>query len=404
MMHGLRCAGKTSAAILLLSVAGSALGSASFEILPEIPGLPGAGQSIMSISADGRFATGVGAGAVFRWERGVGTSTISPGDWQHTFTAGISSDGSRISSSVDANNDGIWNAAYWDESTGLWTEADPYESTDGIDGTEAGVAFDISGDGNTMVGLGWITGGGHAEAVSYSIPGTAWTGLGRPPLASSRASGANFDGSLIVGWLESETWGQRRATYWDANGAHTFTPDDGSVGEFNAVSTNGRYMVGYQTNPDPEQNYANAGIIYDVTTDTLQYVPGIELSFFGTTELNFLDVSDSGIAVGYDGNQFFSFQRAAIYIPGQGLSYVRDYLVSLGLDMDTILNYDPNIGLDEWHILSTSAISSDGTTIGGQMINWNTYETRGWIATIPAPGASCLFLGGVAALGGRRRR
>ncbi len=392
-----------AACTCLFGVAGSAFGAASFEILPEVPGFPGGGQSVFDISADGRFATGVGGGTVFRWERGVGIAAISPSNYEHTFTAGISSDGSRICSAVDVDGDGVASAAYWDSSTGMWTETSTYETNEGQGGTESSVAFDISGNGSTMVGLGWTAGGGFAEAVSYDIPGTSWTGLGRPPMASSRASGVNSDGSLIGGWIESETTGSRRATYWDQMGAHTLTPDDGSVGEINAVSTNSRYLAGYQTNPDPNENFSNAGIIYDTVTDALTYIPGIELSFFGTTELSFSDISDAGIAVGYDGNIFFSFQRAAIYIPGSGLMFVRDYLVSLGLDMDTILNYDENVGLDEWHILTADAISADGTTIGGQMINFNTYETRGWIATIPAPGAPCFLIAIGAGIARRRR-
>lgn len=400
-MH--RVKGASAAAIVLLGSAGLAFGiTPAFEILQSVPGLEGAGQSVFDISADGRFATGVGGGTVFRWERGVGVTPISATNWQHTFTAGISADGSRIVSTVDADNDGFFNAAYWETSTGAWTETSMYQAYTGPEDIEGSVGFDVSGDGNTIVGLGWLP-TYRAEAVSYDIAGAAWTGLGHPPTASSRASGVNADGTLIGGWIESETTGSRRATLWDNGVATTITPDDGSVGEFNSVSSNGRYVVGYSTNPDPSQNFANAGLIYDTLTGDTQYIPGIDLTFFGTTELNFTDVADNGVAVGIDGNAFFGFQRGAISIPGDGLMWVRDYLVSVGLDMDTLLNYDPMTGFDEWHILTADAISADGTTMGGQMINWTTYETRGWIATIPAPSTG-LLLGAGATLLTRRRR
>lgn len=73
------------------------------------------------------------------------------------------------------------------------------------------------------------------------------------------------------------------------------------------------------------------------------------------------------------------------------------------LGMVDLNSYLPGIGVDltGWTLTTTTGLSFDGTTIVGAGM-YDGVE-RGWLVTIPSPGAACLLcLGGVAM--SRRRR
>ena len=69
----------------------------------------------------------------------------------------------------------------------------------------------MSGNGQSVVGLGWIS-GGTAHAIQWNPPGPT-TDLGSTfPGNSSRANATNFDGSVVAGWQDGDNG--RQAAIW----------------------------------------------------------------------------------------------------------------------------------------------------------------------------------------------
>jgi len=208
----------------------------------------------MDITPDG--ATVVGStsngGATFRWDLNTNLFTNIGG--VVTGEARISDDGTKIvSDAIDPLDSTTKPAIY---QNGAWTVLPPVAGAVacGNGGAGAGVtygsAYDISGDGSTVVGLSYGAGG----CATSSIRGFKWTAAGGTvvlPKANSfltagRANVVNYNGSVIAGWDDSSQ-GFRRAEVWNGTTPTVLLYQGQFIGEALEVSRDGHYVSGHSS-------------------------------------------------------------------------------------------------------------------------------------------------------------
>lgn len=135
----------------------------------------------------------------------------------------------------------------------------------------------MTADGNTIVGLGWLT-AGSAHAVKWdAVNGVTDLGsiiAGR----SSRANAVNTDGTVIVGWQDEDN-GTRSGAKW-VNGAESFITDGNgdNVGEAGGVSADGNTIIGAAM-PNPYVWSATAGLVYITHPNSSAFFRGGQREF-----------------------------------------------------------------------------------------------------------------------------
>lgn len=370
-----------SAAMFIALASGTALAS-DFVVLGESTG---GGASVFGISANGSAAAGISDGRAFRWTPGGGTQYLSPSSWLYTSSAGISADGNTVVSTV-ADETGMFSAARWTTGTQSWENLGGLPGQKSPDGKQISSGWGVSGDGSTVVGLGWHT--------NYRAEGFSWTqsggmvGLGQPSSGSSRASAISADASTVVGFYEHPDFGNRRPVRWTNGGAPDLFLGEEMVGEAAGVNSNGSIICGGAT----LDNGPSRAFLYTQGTGAtnLGYI-GPDDFGFGQSYCN--GVSDDGsIAVGWSGDNLFGVVQGFVWTPTGGMQNAAEFLAAAGVVV-------PN----QWFINSVTAISADGLTIAGQCVNFDTFQIAGWIATIPAPSAGMVAGMGILAISRRRR-
>lgn len=209
------------------------------------------GQVYQMTSGDLLFPGGVSDNGVvvlssaagnYMWTEAEGLNTLNTisNGYPNAGNPAISVDGTKISGTVTHTDTNLNTMGLYDVTTGTWTYLD------GIGGESDGSvasAWSISGDGSSVVGLGWID-AGTAHAIKWTqADGTIDLGstvTGR----SSRANDASFDGSIIAGWQDAET-GFRQGAIWEG-GVQTllFDGDGMELGEVAGLSADGTTAIG----------------------------------------------------------------------------------------------------------------------------------------------------------------
>lgn len=292
------------------------------------------------ISDNGTVVMSSSAGN-FMWTEADGfviLNTISNG-FENAGNPSISNDGTKISGTFTHPESNMNGWGLYDVASGNWT---PLEGIGGeTDGSESS-AWGISGDGSTIVGLGWVD-AGTAHAIKWTeADGTVDMGSTVPD-RSSRANGVNTDGSVIVGWQDGVT-GFRQGAIWIDGKQTLLTDADGvELGEAGAVSGDGNWVIG----GGMEAWIWNA----EQGLQTISHPNGGP--FF----------RGSSTAVSDDGSVVVGFYRAwpgppmtgegFIWTPETGRVDLNEYVTSLGMD---------DLGITFGLPL---AISSDGTMIAG---------------------------------------
>ncbi len=200
------------------------------------------GLTPSGVSANGAVVTGYNTASFWFWtsQQGlVSIGGISPSSGG-AGSADISSDGSRIGYTVINPATGKTEAAFYEVETGLTTNAGNFGFSCDVSATSC---WGMSGDGNTIVGLGW-----HNLCAARGFKSSAAGGivdLGTlVPGSPSRANACSGDASVIAGWQDSQQ-GARQATYWK-NGQQKliFGPGGQTLGEAGVVSSDGQWILG----------------------------------------------------------------------------------------------------------------------------------------------------------------
>jgi hypothetical protein len=359
-------------------------GAAALQAQPQLVLLSGAAApgavSAQDVTPDGGTVVGTSDGRAFRWTEVGGVEFLTPSDFLHTFDASISDDGSTVASTLVNPGDNIVSAATWTQGGG-WSFLGclPGVIPTSEEPAQCSGAFDISGDGSVVVGLGWHGDTFRAEGFRWT-GGSGMVGLGQPAGASSRASALSADGTTSGGFYEDESTGQRRPVRWLGTGAPDLFVDPQSIGEVNGISSTGHWLTGSALLLDsggvplPPWLYEKAFLYSDSTG--FQYVlPHVDYDLGTEQRAAGNGVADNGMVVGWSGDMGpFGLVRAAIYCPGT------ERMVDLNQELlDAGATVPPNVWLG-----TALAVTPDGRTVVGQAIDFGTFENVPFVVRFDA--------------------
>lgn len=283
-------------------------------------------------------------------------------------------------------------------------------------GLVSGVKNAASYNGSTVVGSGhnglavatiWTQASG-TTALAWTLPNACG---GLPYVASAAAYGISWDGSKIIGYINTDCGNQ--ACYWNAAGVATGLGDVAG-GVFSsrayAISADGSTIVGYGTNALGTVAFrwtgagaltalggtgdlaggATAGAAYGVSSNG-SVVVGKGVNLTGTWAFRWdstagivslgdlaggLNVS-TALGVSGDGKKVIGYgtsllgNEAFIWDSVNGMRDLRQYLIDSGND-----------AVCGWRLVRAQAISADGFTIVGYGLNL-LLHTEGWIVKLP---------------------
>lgn len=325
----------------------------------------GVGHTVFSLSGDGSVAAGDRVDGFFHWTAAGGVNFIGGNSASaglgHGGDAGLSEDGAWLSGNFDNPQTQLSEMSRYNIASGVWT---PLGSLGSSSGVEASSSWGISGDGQSLVGLGWVN-AGSAHAIQWKQGGMV-EDLGSTVVgSSSRANATDFDGDVVVGWQDSDV-GARQAAIWQ-NGVQSLLTYNGEpVAEAQDVTPDGNWVVGvggYGTLDQPWR--------YNIGTGELDLLGVINPDiFFGSRSAT--GVSDDGkTIVGFE-RDFFGFPaptQGTIWREGIGLQDLTSFAINNGVPVP-----------DGVQLTLPLAISGDGRVIAG--IN-NQFE--GFVVVLPEP-------------------
>lgn len=288
----------------------------------------------------------------FRWtdDTGlVGLGDLPGGDFLSTAFA-ISADGRTIAGS-SGNAEPV-----------AWFDGGPVTQL----GVSPGRAWGVSGDGSTIVGYGRSSNGLYNAFRWTSKSGVVGLGF-LPGGGYSSASGASFDGSVVVGTSRSTDFSGGVAYRWTKEtGMTALTDTEGwsTASEALAVSDDGSVATG------------------------VAYLDGLRRAFRwteseGMTNLGTLEggawsdaaaiSADGRVIVGYADSARGHREEAFVWTERTGMVPLFDILEHGGVDMTG------------WSMIRIEAISPDGTFLAGSAQGFG--GTQAFLAVIPAPSA-----------------
>jgi uncharacterized membrane protein len=310
-----------------------------------------------SISGDGSVIAGndVSDGGPFRWTQATGVVELGRASPREAGLAVVSFDGKRVASSIQSADSTFATQGLWTLGSG-WQQLMPPGPPDaGVLDNDMGTVYGISGDGRAVVGLYWRP--GATDGSAHASKWTAETGVvdlgssGR----SSRANGVSYNGSVVVGWDESPTYGYRRPAAWVNGHLSVLSPIDG-MGEAQVVTSNGLVVGGFQSDSASNQravaqwkwNGSSWG-----PTQILGVVPG---TFPGQgINVPYGITADGKIMVGYCSFAGDPFSTTGfIWSDSTGVEDIVFWLA------DHDISVDPSFSIQ-----SMQAITPDGTTMIG---------------------------------------
>jgi uncharacterized membrane protein len=366
--------------LLAMALAGPARAGVGFEGLGTLMGpdifsepyaVSASGSIIVGASRSEESAPGVEA---FHWTPTGGMSALretAPTMGRSSTACGISADGCTV---VGRASDSTLYGFRWSPTTGMVRLRD---GEGGLWGTQA---WGISANGAVTVGQ--VGEDEFARAAAWYDSDITATDLGFS--AESVAKAASSTGHVIVGYARHGPMFE--AFRWTHGGGAEFLGNLGSDSFANAVSAEGRVVVGSAY--DPLQEHQRA-IRWTAKTG-VEALPAPA----GSLEEEATGVSRGGeVILGY---YSIGYDRACFWTD-EGVRDLQDYLVTeAGLD------------LTGWTLYRAVAVSADGRTLVGVGRDpEGGYE--GWVAHLPKATAlpepatlALMALGGLAALLRRR--
>jgi hypothetical protein len=176
-------------------------------------------------------------------------------------------------------------AGLWNKTTGQWQFLGMNPDSPEIFGTSYNLAYDITADGNKVVGMQWYP-DWTVKAFSWTLE-NGYDMIGSPIESNTRANGISANGSVIFGWAEPN-W-TRTPVIWYNN--EIIYLDETLNGEAFGASASGNYVTG-------TLGWEN-GFIWSPTEGVTLFQNTLNL---GT--LNPLKVLDDGTVFGYTGEGF----------------------------------------------------------------------------------------------------
>jgi uncharacterized membrane protein len=219
--------------------------------------------------------------------------------------------------------------------------------------------FGMSSGGDFNVGLAWVN-AGTAHAAVWEGPGMP-TDLGSSVAGrNSRANAVSTNGSVIVGWQDSDQ-GIRQGAVWRNHQQEILTDEEGNpLGEALAVSGDGKTITGYTLDNGAYIWNETDGITY-YSHPNEEYINSISaISLDGKTAVGFSFSPFEGILMG----------EGFIWFKDSGFHNLDDYIASLGFD---------TLGIT---FSVVTAISPNGAFVGGLGADFNEMETKGFIIDI----------------------
>lgn len=348
----------------LLALAMASAAHAQFYNLAGTPML-----AVTGLSYDGSRAVGVNGDNTpfFKWTAATGV-TNGVGDFIGG-EASISHDGNTVSFNTINPANGYREMALYNWNTGATTIVGSLGNV--TDRSDAASAFALSGDGKTVVGLGWMPNTG-----AHAIKGTAAGGVtdlgSTVPGGSSRADAVNYDGSVIGGWQADET-GFWRGAVWN-NGVQTMLQSGDEwtlLGPVNGLSADGKWAIGKATNDMAYRWSAEGGV---------EYIGG---GLYWGDSANATAISADGRVIVGTSRSWSTppmWGSGFIWTEELGLVDLTQYAVSQGMDLQGITLAIP------------MAISGDGQTISGMASNGAGFILHLPNSPVPVPEPSTMLL------------
>ncbi|EJL73591.1 Por secretion system C-terminal sorting domain containing protein [Chryseobacterium populi] len=303
--------------------------------------------TVGAVSDNGIVSMHTSGGGIFKWDAVNGIVQI--GALTNGYPAAgrtlVSNDGTKIASSTTNTTTNFNEISTYDVATSAWTTQGGLVPT-GWDGSVSST-WGMTPNGNTVVGLGWLT-AANAHAVKWDAQNGV-VDLGSSIQGrSSRANAVNTDGTVIVGW-QDQSDGTRSGAKW-VNGTESFITDSNGniVGEAGAVSADGNTIIG-SSMPNPYVWKNTTGLTYITHPNSSAFFRG------GATGVS----ADGGTVIGY----FRPFPgppmtgEGFIWTAAGGRVNLNDYATGLGINTQGVTMSLP------------LAISQDGKKMAGIGMN-----------------------------------
>jgi uncharacterized membrane protein len=280
------------------------------------------------------------------------------GDASLAAITGISADGKVTGFFfTDSIRAGLWNQA------GGW-QVLPNSTFPGGCDMNVSSAWDVTADGNTVVGMLWdecrVAAGQWVNGTGTMLErvGEGWS----PELpADNRATRISHDGSLIGGWASTALAG-RHPAIWQPDGSGELLPIDPAMGgEVMAISADGSMAAGY-TGGDAFYWTQSGGVV------NIGYLPS-ETDFAGAIA-NAI-AADNRLIFGVSGQPFFGTPRAFVWTQGAGMRPLADVVTDAGLTIP-----------EGTTLTNVIAASVDGTIILGQATDAE-FNITSFVLTLP---------------------
>lgn len=298
--------------------------------------------------SDNGVVAGSGDGGYFIWTAVAGVEAIGGTPPGNGFggQGKIANDGSRVCGGFLNPATSLSELSLYDVATSTWT---PMGGIGGSSGAEASSGWNISGDGQSIVGLGWVD-GGTAHAIQWT-EGVGMSDLGSTVGGqSSRASGVDLDGNVVCGWQDGN--GRQGAVWIDGVQVLIWADVGVPAQEALAVSDDGAFVTGIGYG-----DFVNPGIGYRYDTVHDLYEPIPNLAVGGEQNIAGAGITASGSTV-VGGTWAWgvpaTFGTAFIWRQGVGTVPLADYLAQAGVTFPAGYNFN-----------FASDISSDGRWITG---------------------------------------
>lgn len=303
----------------------------------------------------------------FMWQVGAGGKVNIGGVPAGNGVGGqakISNDGTRIVGSDFNNVSGLHEMSYYDVSSGSWT---PVGGIGGSSDASISSGWNISGDGLSLVGLGWVN-AGEAHAIHWRNGTMADLGS-TSGTDSSRANAVNIDGTVIGGWQDGNG---RQGAIW-VNGVQELIFDDNQepAQEVTDLSDDGRFATGLGIGP-----FFGIGNTFRYDTVSNEHIVIPNLKVGGEQNTSGTSITNDGRVIGGGTWPFATpaqFGDGFVWEEGIGTLSVKDYLTSKGAS-----GWDP-----DFHFAFVSAMSSDGTWIAGWGNVGGPGNSVSWAVRIP---------------------